>query len=42
MGAQQCAPILFAAEKDKFPLYKPTKNCYNGLAVKQMHRWLNG
>ena len=25
-----------------FTLYKPDKPCYNNLAVKQMHRWLNG
>ena len=26
----------------RFPLYKGIKDCYNSLAEKQMHRWLNG
>ena len=33
---------FFATEKLNFPLYKLENTCYNGLAVKQMRRWLNG
>ena len=28
--------------KTKFPLYKMPESCYNSLAMKQTHRWLNG